>query len=550
MKKGIIITMLASVLLTNISFSQVESDKRKTTQKITRLIELIEEMYVDSVYSPKLVDDAISAMLEKLDPHSAYIPAKRVDAVEAPLKGNFEGVGVRFQILKDTLFVVQAISGGPSEKVGIQAGDQIIKIDDELIAGIGLKNSGVRKRLLGKKGTKVTVAILRSGEKELIEFEIIRDKIPIYSVDASYMVDSTIGYIKVNAFARTTMKEFITAMVKLKDKGMKSLILDLQNNTGGYLDVSFYLADQFLTDKKLIVFTKGTKFPRKDMNATRRGIFEKGRLVVLINKGSASASEIVSGAVQDWDRAAIVGRRSFGKGLVQRPINLPDGSKVRLTTQRYYTPSGRCIQKSYAKGSKEYRKEKYERFLNGEEFHKDSIKMPDSLVFKTLITKRDVYAGGGIIPDVFVPVDTSGTSKYFLALLRKGIFNKFALNYVKNNRDFLEKSYPKFELYKQNFDLKKATKELTDYASKEGVEMDKEGLEKANEAITVRLKALIAQNMWGFSEFYEVFNELNPIYLKGVEILQDNSYDKIKLEGNSSVSLFEKPNDRLHNPRY
>lgn len=545
MKKTIII-LLTSILFSNIGFSQIEEDKTKTTEKLTRLIELIETMYVDSVNSPELVDVAIKAILEKLDPHSAYIPAKRVDAVEAPLKGNFEGVGVRFQIVKDTLFVVQAISGGPSEKVGIQAGDQIIKIDGELIAGTGLQNSGVRKRLLGKKGSKVTVEIKRQGEEDLIEFEIIRDKIPIYSVDASYMIDSTIGYIKINAFARTTIREFYEAIVKLKEQGMKDLILDLQNNGGGYLDVSFHLADQFLTNEKLIVYTKGTKFPRKNYKATTRGMYEKGRLVVLINENSASASEIVSGAIQDWDRGAIVGRRSFGKGLVQNPITLPDNSKVRLTTQRYYTPSGRCIQKSYTKGSKEYRKEKYQRYLSGESFHKDSIKVPDSLIFKTMITKRDVYAGGGIIPDIFVPVDTTGTSPYFLSLLRKGIMNKFALNYVKNNREKLAKMYPKFEHYNQEFDEEKATKELTDFAKKEGVEFDENEFNEAEEAITIRLKALIAQNMWGFSEFYQIFNDLNPTYLKGIEILKDNTYKEIHLEGHSNFKEIEKK----HNPKY
>ncbi|MEN9001096.1 MAG: S41 family peptidase, partial [Flavobacteriales bacterium] len=366
--KKIVTVALLIFATTSISIAQIEKDKKKTTLKIAKMIDIIEQLYVDSTNSAELVDVAIKAMLEKLDPHSAYIAAKKVDAVEAPLKGNFEGVGVRFQILNDTLMVVQAIPGGPSEKVGVSAGDQIIKIDEELVAGVGLSNTGVRNRLLGKKGTKVTMTVQRKGEDDLIDFEVTRDKIPIYSVDASYMIDEEIGYIKINAFARTTVPEFLMALEKLQKQGMESLILDLQNNGGGYLDVSFNLADQFLSKEKLIVYTEGRSYSRKDYTSTKRGSYIKGNLVVLVNESTASASEIVSGAIQDWDRGAIVGRRTFGKGLVQRPVNLPDGSKVRITTQRYYTPSGRCIQKSYDKGSKEYRKEKYERYLNGESF--------------------------------------------------------------------------------------------------------------------------------------------------------------------------------------
>ena len=528
MKKIIAIAILIFVT-SNISIGQVEKDKNKTINKLTKMITIIEQLYVDSTNSPELVDVAIKAMLEKLDPHSAYIAAKRVDEVEAPLKGNFEGVGVRFQILNDTLMVVQAIPGGPSQKVGVSAGDKIIKIDEELVAGVGLSNTGIRNRLLGKKGTKVTMSIQRKGDEDLIDFEVTRDKIPIYSVDASYMIDDEIGYIKINAFARTTVPEFLMALEKLQAKGMNSLVLDLQNNGGGYLDVSFNLVDQFLSKEKLIVYTKGRSYKRKDYNSTSRGEYEKGNLVVLVNESSASASEIVSGAIQDWDRGAIVGRRTFGKGLVQRPVNLPDGSKVRITTQRYYTPSGRCIQKSYTKGSKAYRKEKYERYLNGESFSKDSIKIPDSLIFKTLIKKREVYAGGGITPDVFVSIDTTGSSSYFNKLVRKGIMNRFALEYVNDNRDQLMDEYLSFADFKEKFDLKSATKELIEYATKKKLEYNKDQFLKAEKAITIRLKALIAQNIWGFSEFYEIFNELNPVYKEGINVLKDGRYKKLKL---------------------
>ena len=519
--KKLILFITITFISISIGFSQVETDKNKTVYKVAKLIDIIEQLYVDSVNSPELVDAAIKAMLEKLDPHSAYIPAASVDAVEAPLKGNFEGVGVRFQILNDTLLVVQAIPGGPSAKVGVSAGDQVIKIDEELVAGVGLQNSGVRKRLLGKKGTKVVITIRRGGEDELIEFEITRDKIPIHSVDAAYMIDDEIGYIKLNAFAKTTQAEIQQALGKLKLQGMKSLILDLQNNGGGYLDQAFKLADEFLPKKKMIVYTEGRSYPKKDFLSTYRGMFQKGKLVVLVNESTASASEIVSGAVQDWDRGAIVGRRTFGKGLVQRPIPLTDGSKVRITTQRYYTPSGRCIQKSYEDGTKAYRKEKYERYLNGESFSKDSIKIPDSLVFKTLVTGREVYAGGGIIPDVFVPVDTTGTSPYFLSLVRKGIMNRFTLEYVNENRNWLDSNYSDFQVFKSDFDLDSALNKVIEYAETKKLEFNQEQFDEAKEAISIRLKALIAQNYWGFSEFYEIFNELNPIYKKGISLISN-----------------------------
>lgn len=530
MKKLIIIFL--SALSIN-AYGQVEEDKTKTSEKFARLIELVEKMYVDSVDSPQLVDDAIRAMLEKLDPHSIYIPKQEVESTEAPLKGNFEGVGIRFQILKDTLMVVQTISGGPSEKVGILAGDQIIKIEEEVVAGVGLKNSGVRERLLGKKGTKVTMQVKRRGENDLLAFEVTRDKIPIYSVDASYMLDDKIGYIKINAFANTTIQEFIKAYVELKDKGMESLVLDLQYNGGGYLHIAFQLADQFLGKDELIVYTEGRAFERKNYEATKKGIFEKGKLVVLVNGQSASASEIVSGAIQDWDRGVIVGRRTFGKGLVQKPMNLTDGSKVRLTTQRYYTPSGRCIQKDYGEGNTEYRRETRKRYESGELYSADSIKVPDSLVFKTLVTGREVYAGGGIIPDIFVPVDTTGVSDYFTSLIRKGIMNRFALEYVNDNREKMDKEFTSFEAYKADFKIDKVVKKLIKYAEDEGLEYDKDGYKEAENTIKTQLKARIAQNKWGTSNMYEIMNELDPVVQKAVEILKDGTYDQIELDKNN-----------------
>ena len=365
-------------------------------------------------------------MLEELDPHSIYIPREDLEDVNEPLKGNFEGVGIQFNIVKDTIYVVDAIAGGPSERLGIRAGDRIIGIDTENVAGVGFKNSDVMDRLRGKKGSKVNVSILRRGEPNPLEFTITRDKIPIYSVEAGYMATPSIGYIKVSRFSATTMTEFRSKLDELKALGMEDLVLDLQGNGGGYLRTASDMADEFLGDKKLIVYTEGRTSPRDDTYATKDGRMEKGKLVVMVDEGSASASEIVSGAIQDWDRGLVVGRRSFGKGLVQRPVMLPDGSAVRLTVSRYYTPSGRSIQKPYDEGVEAYQRERIERLAKGELSSVDSIHTTDTVKFFTM-NKRIVYGGGGIMPDVFVPIDTTLSSPYFGQLVRKGILNTYAL---------------------------------------------------------------------------------------------------------------------------
>ena len=350
------------------------SNFKNTIRNYSQGIKLFNLMYPDSVDNSQITEHAIRYMLEQLDPHSTYISLKDIHDMNAPLKGSFTGVGIRFQIFKDTILIVQAIPGGPSEKVGLMAGDKIIKIKDELVAGNGIKNKGVRDRLLGKKGTKVIIGVIRGANKEILDFEIIRDKIPIYSVDASYMVNENTGYIKLNNFSSTSINEIKTAVFKLKSKGMANLVLDLQNNGGGYLKTAVDLSDEILPGYRKIVSTKGRKFPEKIYAGNNTGLLEKGKVIVLVNESSASASEIVSGAIQDWDRGLIVGRRTFGKGLVQKPIQLPDGTQVRITTSKYYTPSGRCIQKPYNKGSMAYRKEKYSRYKSGESFNKDSIK--------------------------------------------------------------------------------------------------------------------------------------------------------------------------------
>ena len=484
-------------------------------------IKIFDQLYPDSVSNALITENGIRYMLEQLDPHSTYISLKDLHDMNAPLKGSFTGVGIRFQIFKDTIMVVQAIPGGPSEKVGLMAGDKIININNEIVAGKGIKNSGVRERLLGEKGTTVEVGIKRGQDDDILDFNIIRDKIPIYSVDASYMVNKNTGYIKLNNFSSTSINEIRKSVIELRDKGMENLILDLQNNGGGYLRTAVDLADELLSGNKKIVSTKGRQFPEKTYNRNNLSLLEKGKIIILVNESSASASEIVSGAVQDWDRGLIVGRRTFGKGLVQKPIDLPDGTQVRITTSKYYTPSGRCIQKPYDNGSVAYRKEKYNRYKSGESFNVDSMKFNENEIFKTLIKQRNVYGGGGIIPDYFIPLDTTGTSPYFSKLVRKGIFNQFALYYVNTNRQELEKKYLNFDHFNEKFNIKQAVKDLIKYAQNENINFEKDEFDKAEKTIKIRLKANIAQDLFDYKKFYQVINELNSALQKSLEIIDD-----------------------------
>ena len=365
------------------------------------------------------------------------------------------------------------------------------------------------------------VHIKRFGVKELLEFNIERDKIPIYSVDASYMVTPKIGYIKLNNFSASSISEIRKAVYQLKSDGMEDIILDLQNNGGAYLMTAVDLADEFLSGNKLVVSTKGRMFIENPYETRSKGLLENGNVVILVNESSASASEIVSGAIQDWDRGLIIGRRTFGKGLVQKPINLMDGTQVRITTSKYYTPTGRCIQKPYEKGSIAYRKEKYDRYSSGESFHRDSIKFNEDEIFSTKLKNRKVYGGGGIMPDYFVPLDTTGTSDYYSSLIRKGIMNQFSLIWVNKNREKLENKYTSFKKFKSDFNIEKVTKELIEYAEEEGLEFDEENYEKAENTIKIRLKANIAQNLYDYTKFYEIINELNNTLKKSIELLED-----------------------------
>ncbi len=515
--KSIIFSVV--LLIPTIVFSQLDLP----TYKFGRVLSLANSYYVDSVNTDKLVETAIVAMLKELDPHSVYISKEEVAKMNEPLEGSFDGVGIQFNILDDTLLVVNPIPGGPSEKLGIRAGDRIIFIDDTLVAGIGLKNSDVVKKLRGKKGTIVTVKIKRNGLKELLEFPITRDKIPIYSLDASYMIDNEIGYMKLNRFAATSMGEFYKAFAKLKEQGVKSLILDLRGNGGGYLRTAVNLADQFLTENKMIVYTEGLHNPRYEEHATKNGVFLEGKLVVLVDEGSASASEIVSGAIQDQDRGVIIGRRTFGKGLVQRPYMLPDNSMIRLTVAHYYNPSGRCIQKSYAKGEKDYAEDLIHRYNNGELLNADSIHFPDSLKHQTLKYKRTVYGGGGIMPDIFIPIDTNRVSSFYGKMVRKGIIYQFTLNYMDDNRAALKKKYPNFNTFNKSFEVTEAMlSELYARAEKAKIEFtfkDKEDALKDNSKL---IKALIARDLWDMSEYFQVVNPESKAYQKAIEVLHDS----------------------------
>jgi len=498
--------------------------------KLESLLYHIDRMYVDEVDKDELVEAAIIRMLEELDPHSVYIPKDELEEVNEPLKGNFDGIGVQFNLIKDTIYVVDAIAGGPSERLGIRAGDRIITINDTTVAGVGFRNSDVMARLRGPKGTKVKVGIQRRMEPGLLEFIITRDKIPIFSVEAAYMATPKVGYIKVSRFSATTMKEFRNKLSELKAAGMQDLILDLQGNGGGYLRTAIEMADEFLGDRRLIVYTEGRNSPRDETYATKEGGFEKGRLVVLVDEGSASASEIVSGAVQDWDRGLIVGRRSFGKGLVQRPVMLPDGSAVRLTISRYFTPSGRCIQKSYEEGPEAYQREKEQRLASGELTSADSLQPADTLKYFTM-NKRVVYGGGGISPDIFVPIDTVQSSSYFGQLVRRGALNTFALQYVDLHRSELLKAYPDAPKFLAGFKVDQPlVDQLVAQAQKEGVEPDEAGLARSRELLDTRLKALIARDLWDTSAYWMVINAQNPVdrsFQRAMEALSDNTYQRL-----------------------
>lgn len=510
-------------------YSRSNSASRQQ-QKLLMVENIVNNLYVDNVDEEKIVENAVRGILENLDPHSSYSTKEETTSSQETMQGSFSGIGIQFNMQKDTLYVVQTIAGGPSEKVGILPGDRFIAVDDSIIAGRKLKNTDIMKRLRGPKGTKVNIKVKRGSNAELLEFRITRDDIPLNSIDAVYMADGKTGYIRLSRFAATSYKEFKDAITKLKKQGMQQLILDLTDNGGGYMQIAAQIANEMLNRGNLIVYTQGRKSPRQNLNADGSGTFRTQKVVVMINQFSASASEILSGAVQDWDRGVVVGRRSFGKGLVQREFLLPDSSSFRLTIARYYTPSGRNIQKPYVKGDREdYDKDIIDRYNHGELQSADSIHFADSLKHTTLRLHRTVYGGGGIMPDVFVPLDTTQYTDYHRRLVAKGIIPQFALRYVDKNRADLKAQYPDAQKFIKEFTVTdEMLNNLVDAGKAEKVDFDKSQFAKSKEMLRTFVKAAIANDLFSTSAYFQIVNEQNDIYKEALSIINDDArYRKI-----------------------
>ena len=504
----------------SISLAQTEEQLRKLS--IAEMA--VNALYVDSVDEKKLVEDAIRGMLEKLDPHSTYTDAKETKAMTEPLNGSFEGIGVQFNMVEDTLLVIQTVTNGPSEKVGILAGDRIVSVNDTAIAGVKMSKEEIMRRLRGPKGTVAHLGIRRVGIADVLPFDVVRDKIPLHTVDATYMLSPGIGYIRIGSFGATTYHEFMESMERLRSQGMRDLVLDLQENGGGYLQAAAELAGEFLEKGDLIVYTDGRRVPRRDYTADGDGSFRQGRVVVLVDEYSASAAEIVTGALQDQDRGIVVGRRTFGKGLVQRPIDLPDGSMIRLTVAHYYTPSGRCIQKPYEKGDKRsYALDVVNRLKSGELMSADSIHFADSLKYLTLRQHRTVYGGGGIMPDYFVPLDTTRYTRYHRELAAKSVVIQQNLRYVDNHRQELKAQYPEFQAFRTTFQVPQS---LLDTIFAEGEKLGVKPKDDAEREATLpllklQLKALIARDLWDMNEYFTIINESNDIVRRALQLLEN-----------------------------
>ena len=553
---------LLLVLITN-SFSSKAYSQEIEDQifKLTRAFRVIHAYYVDSVNESKLIDKAIIEMLKNLDPHSTYLTPDEVQETNENLEGFFPGIGIQYFVIKDTIVIVSTIENSPAQKANLINGDRLIKIDSIPIIERKLKDKQIQKLIRGALGSTIKLTIKRPGQNNLVELNLMREKIPIYSIESAYMVDKNIGYIRLNRFAATSVKEFNDALTKLKSKGLENLILDLRDNGGGYLQTAIDLTDEFLSDNKLIVYTQGANSPRSEYFSTNMGSFEDGNLVILIDEGTASASEILTGAIQDWDRGVVVGRRSFGKGLVQRPFSLQDGSLIRLTTARYYTPSGRLIQKSYNMENKDYKKEIENRYRTGQMTSLDSIHFADTTRYITKVKKRVVYGGGGIMPDYFVPMDTTGFTGYYKDIVRKGILNAFVIDYIESNRKNLQTNYPHFNQFKRYFtvtdnvltDLKKfanrpefsitKAKNYSGYRSNQEIILDNDNrlaLNKPNnfdddftlskDEIRKQIKALIAKDLWKTNEYFEILNENDATMNKAIEILKNKFLYEAKLK--------------------
>lgn len=541
----IVAALIAAAAVTGITARDINMTQN---QKLRMAEAAVAQLYVDTVDENKLVEDAIRGMLEGLDPHSSYTNPEETRELTEPLSGNFSGIGITFNMNQDTLYVIQTVAGGPSERVGILAGDRIVAVNDSTIAGVKMKNSDIMKRLRGPKGTDVDVKVLRPEglAYDTIDFTITRADIPIYSVDASYMVDDKTGYIRVNKFAAETSKEVAKALSALKKEGMEQLILDLVDNGGGYLNAAVDILGELLPPESLAVYTEGINSSRADSHANPSGLkplFDKGRLVVMVNQYSASAAEITSGAIQDWDRGVIVGRRTFGKGLVQRPIPFPDGSMMRLTVAHYYTPTGRDIQKPYTKGNqKDYNLDILDRYNRGELMHEDSIHYNDSLKVNTLRLGRGIYGGGGISPDRFVALDTTAYTKYYRNVMAKGLINRFVIKYVDANRKKIKDRFKTDREFISGFEVTpEMLDELRKLSDKEGVEYDAEEAEKSRPLFCMVLKGLIGRDIYDNSTYYKVYNTYDPIFRKALEVINSDEYDKI-------LSPADPPSERLPLP--
>ncbi|HWS00933.1 MAG TPA: S41 family peptidase [Prolixibacteraceae bacterium] len=524
-KKSLSFTLCTVITVLCLSLPNfiLAQDIQSQAVKFAKVVRLVEAFYVDTANIEKMTENAIIDMLGRLDPHSVYISKSEVEEMNQPLEGNFEGIGISFSVIQDTLTVMTTIPGGPSEKVGLHPGDRIVRVGSKNITNIGLKTQDVYGLLRGNKGTIVNLTIFRRGISELLDFTIIRDKIPIYSLDAAFLLNNETAFIKLNRFSATTIDEYTSAMKKLEKEGrIKNLVLDLRGNGGGYLGAAYELANKFLEANKLIVYTEGIHSPRKDYRSNTNGDFLKGNLIILIDEGTASASEIVSGAIQDWDRGVLIGRRSFGKGLVQQQFELNDGSMIRLTTAHYFTPAGRNIQKPYKDHPENYRNDYLDRYERGELFNKDSIPNADSLMTKTLVTKRKVFGGGGIVPDIFVPLDTSVHYTYFNTLVRKNIFFPYVVSYIDQHRNELLAKYPDFQSFRDKYAGSPAMlDELMALGEKSGVKKDEESVKILQNVIFRQIRALIARDLYDPGTYFRIMTEDDPEVKKAVELLSD-----------------------------
>ncbi len=517
-----LIVILAS-LLTARAQMRINMGSDSPLRKLSMAEMAILNLYVDSVDEKKLVEDAIRGMLKELDPHSSYSTAKETKAMTEPLQGSFEGIGVQFNMVDDTLLVIQPVLGGPSEKVGIVAGDRIVSVNDSAIAGVKMTKEEIMRRLRGKKGTKVRLGIVRRGIADLLSFTVTRDKIPVKTLDASYMIRPRVGYIRIGSFGATTYDEFMEAADSLRRQGMTTLVLDLEDNGGGYMQAAVKIANEFLQKGNLVVYTEGRSVPRQEFNADGRGRLQDIEVYVLINEYSASASEIVTGALQDHDRGTIVGRRSFGKGLVQRPLDFPDGSMVRLTIAHYYTPSGRCIQKPYVKGqAKEYAEDIEKRFKHGELYSADSIHFDDSLKYETLRLHRTVYGGGGIMPDHFVPLDTTQYTYLHRQMAAKSIIINANLHYIDKHRKQLRRDYPTFSKFREQFVMPaQVLEDMRGEAEKQKIKVTEEEWQRTLPNLRLQLKALVARDLWGMSEYFSIMNEESHIVNRALAVIEE-----------------------------